>query len=202
MWANAPLSSLSLTHRPPLILSQPSSSYKLPHPCGMCARAIRFSFSLAPLISVCSRMWAERAASPTLKITTSVERGVCVCECRWAEVVVLGSTHSSQAWDLTAVTVEGGKDGDERYNIFSANPFARKCLLQWMWNPNPSLMRSILAWCRAAKGGDFYFLSYFNQLHSKSTHLRRRTTLYNIMTCRLEIHWSNIVCWDSPSNNH
>lgn len=91
----------------------------------------------------------------------------CVCECRWAEVVVLGTTHSSQAWDLTAVTVEGGKDGDERYNIFSANPFARKCLLQWMWNPNPSLMRSILAWCRAAKGGGLLFPELFQSIAFK-----------------------------------
>lgn len=62
IWANASSSSLPLTltvlysssANPP-----PPSSYKLPHPCGMHARAIRFSFSLAPLISLCSRMWAE-----------------------------------------------------------------------------------------------------------------------------------------------
>lgn len=63
----------------PRLLLLPSSSYKLPHPCGRHARAIRFSFSLAPLISLCSRMWAERDASPTLKITTSVWQSVCVC---------------------------------------------------------------------------------------------------------------------------
>lgn len=159
----------------PRLRLPPSSSYKLPHPCGMCARAIRFSFSLAPLISVCSRMWAERAASPTLKITTSVERGV--CECRWAEVAVLGSTHSSQAWDLTAVTVQGEEGWRWKVQYTFCKPFlpenvcCSRCGI-----PIPLLC--VQSWPGAEQlRGDFYFLSYFNQLRSESTHIRRRTTL-------------------------
>lgn len=92
IWANASSSSLPLTHtvlcsssanpRPP-----PQASYKLPHPCGMHARAIRFSFSLAPLISLCSRMWAESCIPNTKNnhFGGGGLKGVCECadEQRW-----------------------------------------------------------------------------------------------------------------------
>lgn len=89
---NAPCQhSSSLTHCPLHIISQSSAlSPPQPHtphtqspappssPChvaSMHVRSLSISFSCAPLISLCSRMWAERAASPTLKITTSVWQG-------------------------------------------------------------------------------------------------------------------------------
>lgn len=70
---------LSSTHQQPVIspLSPPHTQSPAPtsslcHVASMHVRSLSISFSRAPLISLCSRMWAEQAASPTLKITTSV----------------------------------------------------------------------------------------------------------------------------------
>lgn len=146
----------------------------------MHARAIRFSFSLAPLISLCSRMWAE-SCIPNTKNNHfggsggGAERGVWVC--RWAEVAVSGRTHSSQASDLTAATVEGEEERQQKvqYIFCKASPENVKC-------PIPILFSCIQSWPGAEQlKGDFYLPRYFNQRLSKSAHIRRGTT---IQTCR------------------
>lgn len=57
------------------------------------------------------------------------ERGVWVCE--WAGVAVLGSTHSLQASDLTAFTVEGEEwwRWKVQYIFCKPSPESVKCLL-------------------------------------------------------------------------
>lgn len=134
---------VSLTTQPPALPSSPPAMWR----ARTCA-PFSISFSRAPLISLCSRMRAERAASPTLKITTSVWQGWwwwwwgwwCLEGVRgWMAVDVAGwgggggSSHSSQAQDLTAVTAHGeewwGKGGGTggRVLYFCENPQHAKC---------------------------------------------------------------------------
>lgn len=131
---------LSFTHHQPLSpppqnthsLTRPLQQASPCHVASMHVRSLSISFSRAPLISQRSRMWAERAASPTLKITTSVWQGWGgawkggVQVWGWEAVVVLGWGGYSQLTGIRfncSYSTEGRSDGERC--IFSANPWQK-----------------------------------------------------------------------------
>lgn len=131
--ANSPLPRIKPVSQS-LVLSLPLSQWLVltSFPCHVARMhvcSLSISFSRAPLISLCSRMWAERAASPTLKITTSVWQGgggagkgcgVCMYVCVWG-----GGAHRHNT-KPTFLQLQQGKRGvvgeKSRHLIFSANP--------------------------------------------------------------------------------
>lgn len=193
---NAPCQhSSSLTHCPPHIISQSSALPSPPpppttphtqspappsspcHVASMHVRSLSISFSRAPLISLCSRMWAERAASPTLKITTSVwqgwggvpERGVWV----WGWVVVGYLQLTGIRFNCSNSTGEGVMGRrlkksvvyflqtlDRKYRV-PATANAETHFLFHCWGKIGQI-RSLMPWCRGAKG-DFYLLRFSNR---------------------------------------
>lgn len=94
-----PSHTLSSAHHQPSLSLPSHSPTPTSSPCHVATahvHSLSISFSRAPLISPCSRMWAERAASPTPKNNHFSVTGMggawkgCVS-------VVVGDTYSSQA---------------------------------------------------------------------------------------------------------